>query len=489
MFNKIKHNYSIILFILLVVGFILRFYFIQLDPFLHNWDEHFHALVGKNLSTNPLKPMLIVNPVVPYKIAEWNANHIWVHKQPLFLWQIALSIKMLGNTVLAVRFPSLIMTWLSILMVYRITLLFTRNARTAIFAALLICFSNFQLNLISGRYATDHNDVAFGFYVLCSIWSYIEYIEKPKWYWIVLIGVFSGSAILVKWLTGLLVYSAWGIQILIDLRHKKFFQITLPFILSVLIAFIVFVPWQLYIASYFPAETTYENDFNKRHLWEALEGNGGGIFYYVKKFRSYYGVLGTILFSLGLLVSINKVELNKKIGQTLLVLFVIAFVFFSFIVATKMPAFMYCVFPIGIIYAAIGLENISQRINTKWLFGLFLLMVLFETVNPINIWKYNLKPEVAIKSHNTDILKNIDKILPTDIQIVMNLGSNENIDLMYFSNRNITAYQGVVSAKDLQELLKRKATIAVFGSHGKYQIPDYIKEYPYLFIIDEKLKD
>jgi hypothetical protein len=251
----------------------------------------------------------------------------------------------------------------------------------------------------------------------------------------------------------------------------------------------VFVPWQLYIATYFPAETTYENDFNKRHLWEALEGNGGGIFYYIKKFRSYYGIFGTILFSFGLLISINKVELNKKIGQTLLVLFVIAFVFFSFIVATKMPAFMYCVFPIGIIYAAIGLENLSQRINSKWLFGLYLLMVLFETVNPINIWKYNSKPEVAIKSHNTDILKNIDKILPTDIQIVMNLGSNENIDLMYFSNRNITAYQGVVNAIDLQELLKRKATIAVFDSHGKYQIPDYIKEYPYLYIIKEKLKD
>jgi hypothetical protein len=49
---------------------------------------------------------------------------------------------------------------------------------------------------------------------------------------------------------------------------------------------------------------------------------------------------------------------------------------------------------------------------------------------------------------------------------------------MYFSNRNITAYQGVVSAIDLQELLKRKATIAVFDSHGKYQIPDYIKENP-----------
>lgn len=489
MFNNTKHSYTITLFFILLVGFLLRLYFIQLDPFLHNWDEHFHALVAKNLSVNPLKPMLIVNPVVPYKIAEWNANHIWVHKQPLFLWQIALSIKILGNTVLAVRFPSLIMTCLSIWMVHRITLLYTHNARTAIYAALLICFSNFQLNLISGRYATDHNDVAFGFYVLCSIWAYIEYLEKPKWYWVVLIGVFSGSAILVKWLTGLLVYSAWGIQILFDLRHKKFFKTTIPFILSCLIAFIVFVPWQVYIATYFPAETTYENDFNKRHLWEALEGNGGGILYYVKKFRAYYGVLGTLLFLYGLFVSFKNTKLNQKIGQSLLVLFTIAFIFFSFIVATKMPAFMYCVFPIGIIYAAVGFENLAQKTNSRWLMVLGLLLILVESVNPYNIWKYSTRAEVSIKTQNTAILQNIDRLVPDNTHIVMNLGSNEHVDLMYYSQRNLTAYQGVISQIDLQELLKKKEPIAVFESHGKYLLPNYIKEYPYLYIINEKLKD
>ena len=118
-----------------------------------------------------------------------------------------------------------------------------------------------------------------------------------------------------------------------------------------------------------------------------------------------------------------------------------------------------------------------------------LLVVLLETVNPFNIWKYSKRPEVAIKTQNTVILQNIDRLIPVNTHIVMNLSSNENIDLMYYSKRNLTAYQGVISQIDLQELLKKKEFIAVFDSHGKYILPNYIKEYPYLYIINEKLKD
>ena len=53
---------SILILLVVIAGYILRLYFVQLDPFLHSWDEHFHALVGKNLLSNPLKPMLLTNP-------------------------------------------------------------------------------------------------------------------------------------------------------------------------------------------------------------------------------------------------------------------------------------------------------------------------------------------------------------------------------------------------------------------------------------------
>ena len=65
-----------------------------LDPFLNIWDERFHALVAKNLMNHPLMPTLYDNPVVNMAYDRWDRYHIWLHKQPLFLWQIALSFKL-----------------------------------------------------------------------------------------------------------------------------------------------------------------------------------------------------------------------------------------------------------------------------------------------------------------------------------------------------------------------------------------------------------
>ena len=45
---------------------------------------------------DPFKPMLIKNPLFPYHYGDWWNCHIWVHKQPLFLWQMALSMKIFG---------------------------------------------------------------------------------------------------------------------------------------------------------------------------------------------------------------------------------------------------------------------------------------------------------------------------------------------------------------------------------------------------------
>ena len=227
-----KSKYNIYILILLIAGFLLRLWMILLDPFLHNWDEHFHALVAKNLSINFALPILLNNPLEGYKIEAWNDNYIWLHKQPLFLWQIALAIKAFGATVFSVRFPSLLMTSISLLIIYRLAFLVTQDRKTSLIALILATFSNFQLNLISGRIPTDHNDIAFGFYILLSIWTFVEYLKSKKIYWALLSGVFAGSAILIKWLIGLLVYSSWGIISLFYIIKKKNYSLFIHLILS-----------------------------------------------------------------------------------------------------------------------------------------------------------------------------------------------------------------------------------------------------------------
>jgi 4-amino-4-deoxy-L-arabinose transferase-like glycosyltransferase len=102
-------------FLLVIGSMSLRIWAAQLDPFLNMWDEQFHALVAKNLSENFLYPVLLPD-LEPYNsLNSWTIGHIWLHKQPFFLWLMALSIKLFGATEFAVRFPSILLGTFSIL--------------------------------------------------------------------------------------------------------------------------------------------------------------------------------------------------------------------------------------------------------------------------------------------------------------------------------------------------------------------------------------
>lgn len=90
-------------FLLVGIGFSL------IDPFLNEWDEQYHALVAKHLSENPFKPLLIKNSPVALDYKSWAYCHVWMHKQPLFMWQMALSIKTFGTSLFAVRLPSVLL--------------------------------------------------------------------------------------------------------------------------------------------------------------------------------------------------------------------------------------------------------------------------------------------------------------------------------------------------------------------------------------------
>src|SRR5437016_1135732 len=72
-------------------------------------DESFHAVVARNLLKHPFTPTLIDRPVLPYDYRSWQANHVWLHKPIVPLWQIAASFALLGVSTLALRLPSAIL--------------------------------------------------------------------------------------------------------------------------------------------------------------------------------------------------------------------------------------------------------------------------------------------------------------------------------------------------------------------------------------------
>ena len=129
-FKYCKRNlYGLLLTLLVLLAFLLRLYLSLKEPYLHDWDERFHALVARNMMDHPFKPMLKANPVIYQDPFAWCCNHIWLHKQPLFLWQMALSMKIFGVAEWAMRLPSILMGSLMVLFLYRITYLFTHNKK------------------------------------------------------------------------------------------------------------------------------------------------------------------------------------------------------------------------------------------------------------------------------------------------------------------------------------------------------------------------
>ncbi len=363
---------------LIVASFCSGYFAFLLDPFLNLWDEQYHALVAKNMVENPFKPMLYKDPVLKYDYTNWVQNHVWLHKQPLFMWQMALSIKLFGSNVFAVRLPSVIMHAFLAFLVYRIGHN-ALNARTGLYAGLFSSISFFPLELISGYIPTEHNDLAFLFYVTASLWAYTEYVKTQKLYWALLAGVLSGGAILIKWLTGLLVYAGWVAWILFDKRmHTKQHRIHL--LAALLATFLVFAPWQAYILWAFPLESMHEYAFNSKHFYEAIEGHEGDAMFHIIAMDVLYGTGDLMKYLVVLAVLVASLK-SKALGIKIafLVWFIVVYVFFT-LAATKMVSF--CSIVSSVVFTGFGylfasaISQLKRHITNTKLFTVLTIPII-----------------------------------------------------------------------------------------------------------------
>lgn len=480
-FNKNAEKWSLIF---LTTGALAMGFFIALlDPFLILWDEQFHALVAKNMICDPLKPTLYLNPILPYNYQNWTANHIWVHKQPLFLWQIALSLKVFGINELAVRIPSIIMHAVIPVFVFRIGKV-SINKYVGFYGALFFATSYFPLELVAGKYSTDHNDVAFLFYFTASFWAWFEYQNSPNKLWIILIGVFSGFSVLVKWLMGLLIYCVWCIVKVTNkeslLKFKTYKQIALSLIISI----IIFLPWQFYIFINYPLESTYETLYNGRHLFEALEGQSGGFLFHWDALKKLYGSGDAVrlLILIGVIFLIRMASLRPyKIA--LAVAIIIVYAFYS-IAATKMVA--YCIIVSPFIFLGIGalvysIQGISMRflpLNSARITSFampvivcYFLLNLSKIQNYHTLWKPHDNQNRSADLLEKKVIESLTQKLPNDNTVVFNTNITPfgHIPVMFYTN--YIAYDFIPSETQVKEIIKKGFHVAVFN-HGK--LPDYI---------------
>ena len=491
-----KHR-LVSLLLLVVAAFFLRLFFVEMDPFLHSWDERFHALVAKNMMDYPFRPTLWPNPVLEYDYKSWCCNYIWLHKQPFFLWQMAMSMKLFGVSIFALRLPSMLMGAFLLIPVYRVGKIIF-NERTGYYAAFLMVFPFYQMCLISGAVGMDHNDMAFLFYLFLSIWSYIEFEHSGKSYWLILIGFFSGFAILTKWLTGLLVYAGWGMNLLCFREKRNSFLAWKQILLSFAITVVVVLPWQIYIFQAFPQEAQFELAEFSKHLTAEVEHHGGDWSYHFQRFGLHYApwawVVAPII--LGLLFVQFKQVKNRKYLLAFLVYIGVVYLFFSFVVVSKLPSFTYIISPFVIIGFAMLIDFFVKIMNMVWKSKawewIFLLGAGIYFLQPYSVEVFFLKgapldviapDNRAIKMHNTEIYKKLNDLVPEDY-IVFNVEPMEEVEAMFFSDRLCYFW---IRDDQYNRLKAENFKMATFIDHGERKVPFYLLKDTSTLIIHEKL--
>ncbi len=472
---------------LLALGSIsIGFFAAGLNNFLDIWDEQFHALVAKNMANEPLAPKLYAETILSYDYKNWTENSIWLHKQPLFLWQMALSIKLFGANEVAVRLPSIILHAIIPLFVYRIGKI-SINRQVGYIAAILMSLSYFPLELIAGRYATDHNDIAFLFYVTGSFWAWFEYQRTKSNKYLILVGFFSGCAVLVKWLMGLLVFVIWSIVELFISKQRVLKKENLfPIIKSGLVSLVVFIPWQIYIHITYPKEAGHELALNGQHFFEAVEGHTGDWnFHFSKGLKILYGSgdLIPIFLLIGLIIFVLKSQ-KKAFGLFATIAVAFVYIFFS-IAATKMNAFTVVVMPfIYLGLAALIFTTIQwiQNKTKKELIGtiltpLFTIIFGFTALNMSKLENYHTtwKPndnqgwheKTAWKKNIISLANQLDD--PNYVIFNTSITPFGNVSVMFYTD--FLAYYKIPSKEEVSQVKNSGKKIAIFNTGN---LPEYI---------------
>jgi 4-amino-4-deoxy-L-arabinose transferase len=519
---KSKNNIAVLC--LIITGASLFAFGALLDPFLNFWDERFHALVAKSMLENPFHPKLYLDmPIKEPGSYSWVYTDTWVHKQPVFLWQIALSFKIFGVSEFTLRLPSIIMATLMILLVYRMAALLM-NKNIAYYAALSVAFSWFIINLVSGKEKLEHNDICFAFYATASLWALIEYFKSNrKWRWVFIIGLLAGLAILTKWLLGLLVFAVWGLFLLSEYRFKINQWKTSHFLMALATCVIIFLPWQLYIFHQFPEYAAIELNFNTLHYTTVLEGHDGSFWFHFsilpyvyfgqEEWWNYKETLlnRSYLFSFTLLIVgfilFLKTLKKNSLRITVFFTFLCVYLFFSFS-KTKMPA--YTLFVSSIFFMSLAaipyyIERLLFGIKTlplskikipQWIPAILMFFIVsFYALYMLN-FKFIRNTHLTMNSwrmagiNAKEVFTELDKTLPEKI-VIFNVASMlpeaEYFSLVYegmfYGNR--ICYQGNPLNDEIIEKLNNQGYAIAIFTH--IEVPQNIQHDERIIKIDKQL--
>ena len=389
------------LFLIVFSGFALRL-FCSSNPMLHPWDERYHALVAKNIMEQPFEPKLYKYHVLDYDYRSWTANKVWLHKQPIPLWSMALSLKVFGVNEFSLRLPSVFLSTFCIYLTFCISLLLFGSDRVGLIAAFLHSINGLAIELSSGKVATDHIDTFFLFFTELSIFFVLLNAKNGKKVFMFVAGIACGAAILTKWLPALIIFPLY---LAINAKNKNKRQLLTDLIILSTTISLTALPWQIYAQWLFPLEYQWEQHFNKLHFTEGLEGNGGAWWYFVDRIRINVNEMIYIILLWFFYDALQKENKALK-SENLFLLIYIAVPFLVFSIAkTKMPGYLLFTFPAYFIISGLFIERLVFSAHgvlrkTKFQkFNIFIVTVIFALAI-----RYGLERVKPFKTHEKEML-------------------------------------------------------------------------------------
>jgi 4-amino-4-deoxy-L-arabinose transferase-like glycosyltransferase len=425
----VRKNATLLKIALFLAGSFACYFACSLDMFIHTWDEQFHALVAKNMTNDFFHPVLVNNQLLA-KSDHWTTTYTWLHKQPLFLWQMAVSLKVFGLNEIALRIPNIIAHGFLAVMLFDMGKL-VKNEIVGLLSALVFIYLRFPLSYAGAMEATDHNDYMFLFYVTASFWALFKYHHSGALRYLILLGLLCGCAALVKWLTGFVAVGVWGIYCAIFERKK----IKLPLI-AFFTSLIVFLPWQIYCYYKYNHIYLLETSLNSKHFYQVIDGHQGSWYYHFIELKNLYANNNTVFLVIG--ISLFYFSLNKTISSfhkyVVLTTISLVYIFFSF-AQTRMPAFCIVAIPFVVICISNTCVELIDRIeNRNW------RNIVYFLVAP-QLIIFFFSPSYFIKKHSLSFRPNEQNLTAhlAEKKKVLDLKQNHSEKKTIFINANGSA--------------------------------------------------
>jgi hypothetical protein len=162
-----------------------------------------HEFVNYDDDTLITSNRVVVDPAMPLSACfEWNVFS--PHFKPLVLMSWRVEYQMFGDNPAVFHFNNLILHALNVLLVFILSLSllpkFITEKSQQIFAAFFIAllFALHPLHVESVAWAVERKDVLYSFFFLLSWWAYIQYLEREKYFFVLLSGFFFLLVLLSK---------------------------------------------------------------------------------------------------------------------------------------------------------------------------------------------------------------------------------------------------------------------------------------------------